>query len=217
MKRLGYFALLCCGVVATLWLLPSTRTAFDPFCTYRVNARIEATIEVGGELYHSQAVYRASQSRDWISVINSGGCKETRGTALVFRLNNDAVILVPNGLCRSAERVFRTEGLSDIVVDCDGKPRPDGDAFALDSGTTPTLWKPLTWGEEVKLISMQAERSFASPDDLLDQMAPGVLDARFDTNGHWWRSPERVIPFGRRYEKTEPFQFQVQLGQFDLL
>lgn len=149
--------------------------------------------------------------------MNSGGCKETKGTALVFRLNNDAVILVPNGLCRSAERVFRTEGLSDIVVDCDGKPRPDGDAFALDSGTTPTLWKPLTWGEEVKLISMQAERSFASPDDLLDQRAPGVLDAGFDTNGSWWRSPERVIPFRRRYDKTEPYRFQVQLGQFDLL
>jgi hypothetical protein len=213
MNRRGVIALVALGAIATLWF---ARSMLDPFCTYRLNARIEATIEVGGKLYNSNAVYRASQSRDWISGMNSAGCIETKGTALVFKLDKGAVILVPNGLCPKAERAFISEGRSDVVADCEGKPRPDGDAFALDSGTNPTLWQPLTWDDNVKLISMKAERSFGSPNDLLDQNAPSVLDAGFDDNGDWWASPERVITFWRRYNKNEPYRFQVQLGQFNL-
>jgi hypothetical protein len=212
--RRGTMLLVVLGAIATLWF---GRATLDPFCTYRLNARIEATIEVGDKLYHSNAIYRASQSRDWISPINSGGCTETDGTALVFKLDNDAVILVPNGLCQRAENVFKATGRSDVVADCQGKPRPDGDAFALDSGTAPTLWQPIAWGGDVKLIAMKAERSFGSPKDLLEQNAPGVLDAGFVYDGNWWQSPERVIPFDRRYNKDEPYRFQVRQGQVDLL
>lgn len=190
--------------------------AFHPGCTYDVNARIEATIKVGDELYHSHATYRDTHSRDWISTINHGGCIEPTGGVLVFLLNNGAVILVPNGLCASSERTLIMEGQSDVVADCNGRPRPDGDAFALDNGVTPRLWKPLTWGDEVRLVSMQATTSpFASPDDLLDQRAPGVLSARFIGYVRWWDSPERVIPWQRRRDRGEDFRSSVQLGQFD--
>jgi hypothetical protein len=213
LNRRGVKALAALGAVAALWFW---RDAFDPWCTYRYNAQIEATIEVGGKSYHSTAVYRASKSRKWISGMNTGGCIETKGTALVFKLDSGAVILVPNGLCPKAERAFISEGRSDVVADCKGKPRPDGDAFALDSGTNPALWQPLTWGDDVKLISMNAEQSFGSPSDLLDQNAPGLLDARFDDNGNWWASPERVITFRRRFNKDEPYRFRVLVGRFDL-
>lgn len=215
-RSIWLVALTITCATALFLLVPAARAGLDPFCTYRVNASVEGTIEVGGKQYHSTAVYRASQSREWIAPMNSGGCIESHGTVLVFKLDSGAVVLVPNGMCRASEDNLRSAGQSNVVADCDGRPRPDGDAFALDSGTAPTLWKPVEWGEEVKLVSMMAKRSLAEPADQLEQNAPGTLDANFDYAGDWWASPERVIPFERRYEKDEPYRFEVQLGEFEL-
>jgi hypothetical protein len=207
-RKLVALALVCAVIV--LGLFPTSRTVFDPLCTYRLNAKVDATIEVGGKLYSSNAIYRASQSREWIAPLNMTGCIETHGHLLVFKLESDAIVLVPIRLCPNAENVFRAAGKSDVVADCENKPGPDRDALALNSGAAPSLWKQLVWGDEVKLVAMTARRSFRNPDDLVDQNAPGVLDASFEET-------EFLVPFSRRYEKDKPFRFHVARGDFDLL
>lgn len=216
-RQLGYLALTCVGAVFAFWLLLiAAPKALNPLCTYEFNVKIDATIEVGGEEYHSTAVYRDSRTREWTTGIIATECIQKDGGALVFQLNSGAVVLVPIGLCYAAKRSLRSSRTTDVKADCDGQLRTDGDAYAVDSGTTPELWKQLTWGEEVRLVSMQAKRSFASPSDLLDERAPGILDARF-TYQNWGRSPERVVPFKRRHDEAEAFRFQVEQGQFDLV
>src|ERR1700732_4579383 len=75
---------------------------FDPTCTYDLTYRLTATIELGGERYSSEVVHQRSRSRRWVQEMNSGGCQQTYGTALSFRLADHRLILVGSEVCSAA-------------------------------------------------------------------------------------------------------------------
>lgn len=187
---------------------------FHPLCTYRLLSELTADISVSGEVYSTSVIYQASQSRKWIAVMNSAGCKSTHGTALVYKLNNGNVVLVPSGMCRKAETELKRRGSVDIVKTCNGRHRPDGIAFFIDSAEHPKRWRELSPKDDFRIIEMRATSTWKSPSDNIDHVAPNILKSRFETNGSWWRSPERVLTFDRRYYPTRSFVFEVKKEQF---
>ena len=46
--------------------------------------------------------------------MNSAGCKQRYGNALVYRLANDSVLILPARLCYAAEKEFGASGHVDI-------------------------------------------------------------------------------------------------------
>lgn len=187
---------------------------FHPFCTYRVLSELTADVVVSGEVYSSSVVYQASQSRKWISVINSSGCKSTHGTALVYKLNNGNVALVPSGMCRKAEAELKRKGSVDIAKTCNRRHRPDGIAYFIDSAEHPKRWRELSSTDDFQIIEMRATSTWKSPRDNIDAVAPNILKSRFETKGSWWRSPERFLTFDRRSHSTKSFVFDVKKENF---
>jgi hypothetical protein len=199
------------GAGLTFWHLPAN--TLHPFCTYRAQYRLDATLQVGGELLTSSVVRQSSQSRQWIYVMNSGGCGQRYGTALTFRAKDDRVFLIHADICQSAEKF--PENPVDVIEHCSQNwpYRPIG--FIVDSASKPTTWKPFNFligDQDAKLISMKATPTWHPPSDDLEKSAPNILKSVFETdnvNG-WSNSPERIISFERRHGNTE---FNVRISQ----
>ncbi len=188
--------------------------SFHLFCTYTSNSRLAADIRVGGETHTATVVYQNARSRSWIAGLNSAGCRQTHGTVLVYRLNNDRVIMVPSGMCRKAEDLLTSNGQVDVLKACNGRHRRDGDGFAIDSARNPRLWRSIDQGSDFKITRMVAEETWDEPTDEIDTIAPNLLRSTFDYAGNWWHSPERALPFERRYYPAKSFEFKVKKGMF---
>jgi len=185
-------------VVFFLALPPNT---LSPFCKYRAQYRLDATLQVGNELLTSSVVRQSTQSRAWISVMNSAGCPSHYGTTLSFRAKNDRVFLIHTEICKSAEKF--PQNPVDVIEYCSQNwpLRPVG--FIVDSATAPTTWEPfnfLTGDHGARLISMKAMPTWSHPYDDLETTAPNILRSTFETNlvNVWAYSPERTVSFGRR-------------------
>ena len=89
--------------LALAWNL-SPPNSFSLFCTYDISYRLEATISVNGKDYSDWVQFQNSKSQHWIEGINYNGCPSTYGTALSFKLDSGAVLLVPAHICPNAMR-----------------------------------------------------------------------------------------------------------------
>ena len=79
-------------------------------------------------------------------------------------------------------------------------------AYVVDNWKTPSQWEAIIFGDQSKilltsaqLVSVDAFAFDESPRDNLEKNAPGLLQSGFEGGGDWWRSPERIISFDRRY------------------
>jgi hypothetical protein len=223
-------AIACLMVIASS---PSA-TAFDLFCTYDLDYRLTATIEVDGRQYTSSVTRRQTRSRDWISNLNSAGCQPTHGTALAFRLVDNRAVLAPTAICNEARqmladaprmprptyaRAMSERRSVDLVNVCrgtiagSGRPRVNSaPAFLLDSADKPSQWWGFHFGDTVqgsvvRLVAAAAQALHAEPVDSLDAF-PGVLDSPFQHTNPY-NSPEAIIPFERRSKRPRPFSNQV--------
>jgi hypothetical protein len=153
------------GIMVTFYERAPPYT-FDPFCTYDLTYRLNVTIEAEGQQYSSEVVHQLSRSRRWIAEMNSGGCRQTHGTALSFRLANNRLILMSSRICPNAERAFdntpygykppgsfaqamRGHRKVDLTLLCisvhrDPPPlsrHPGYDGFVIDYADNPARWK----------------------------------------------------------------------------
>jgi hypothetical protein len=219
------------------WLAIRPSYSFSLLCTYDVTYRVTGTIEVDGARYSSTATHQQSRSREWVQQINSAGCQQTHGTVLSFRLPDDRVVLAGTGICsralremsdtkkdypRSYTTAMREGSTVDVGHLCRGIGRdpnykgtsPDG--FVIDHADRPGRWEGFRFGEKlatsdtvINLASASATAMDISPSDDLDKVAPGLLDASFEYR-NWSASPDVVIPFFRRYKKSQEFKYKVR-------
>lgn len=201
------------------WLWFSPVYSFHPFCTYTVNARVTADIEVGGEKLTSTVVYQNSRSQRWIYELNSAGCKQTYGRALTYKLKDDRVLILPVKLCHPAEQAYARDGNLDILRECSGHRSNATDmAFLVDSATHPTRWKIVRNGIDFRIASMTATSTWSNPSDDIASVAPNLLRATFKYGlGGEYESPEAFIDFFRRYDRDRSrsgFDFQVEKSNF---
>jgi hypothetical protein len=59
-------------------------------------------------------------------------------------------------------------------------------------------------------VSAVAEATDISPEDKLDQVAPAFLKTEIKYDDHWWRSPDRLVPFSRRYYPDKNFTYTAE-------
>jgi hypothetical protein len=222
-------AIACIAVVTS----STPATAFDLFCTYDLNYRLTATIEVDGRQYTSSVIRRQTRSRDWIYNLNSNGCRPTHGTALAFRLSDNRAVLAPTRICNEARETFAAPPRSapsyaramseqrsvDLMKACRGTiagpgrpPVNSAPAFLLDNADKPTQWWGFQFGDRVegstiRLMTATAQALHAEPADALDSF-PGVLDSRFEHRNPF-NSPEAIIPSERRSKRPRPFSNRV--------
>ncbi|MCP1337816.1 hypothetical protein [Futiania mangrovi] len=206
-----------------LWILISPPNSFHPMCTYTVNAQVTADVEISGKVRSSEVVYQNSRSRQWISIMNSAGCKQRYGNAHVYRLENDSVLIVPARLCYAAEKAFAASGHVDVLSTCTGKQARQDRAFFVDSASRPRKWRPAINGVDFRIVSMTATSTWRHPADDIETIAPNLLRAYFQRDRsrdiEWGDTPETVIDYHRRYDikKHRPdgsFEFEVQYGRF---
>jgi hypothetical protein len=211
--------------------------ALDPFCTYDLDYRLTATIEVDGQQYTSSVTRRLSRSRRWIREMNSAGCQQTHGTALAYRLSDNRAVLVRTDICGEAqqtfadpqrrpyadERSFRKaiseQETLDLLRVCHGTIQGPSrgqmyaaPAFLLDDADRPAHWWSFHFGDTVqgsvvRLVSANAQALYAEPADDLDGM-PGLLDSSFKYK-LWINSPDSLISFDRRNARPHRFSNQV--------
>jgi hypothetical protein len=216
----GVSALAVMGAALTIWRSPPY--SFHPMCTYTVNAVISADVDIAGQKLTSSVVYQNSHSRGWIAGLNSAGCQQTEGTALVFKLANDNLLIVPSRLCRKAEQALESSGQVDVLGVCTQKQAHQDAAFMVDSATRPTKWFKVRNGSNFRITKMTAVSTWSNPADDIATLAPQLLKSTFKYDRQQWsQSPEKVISFHRRYnlrkQKTEPpFEYVVRNEQFDL-
>ena len=223
-RRIAWRVSAAAGVVLfCLWILVSPPNSFHPTCTYTVNAHVTAEIEVSGEKLTSTVVHQNSRSRAWISIMNSAGCKQRYGNALVYRLKNDSVLIVAARLCYAAEKEFTAHGHADILRACTGKQARQDRAYIVDSANRPAAWRPATNGVDFRILSMSASSTWRHPTDDIGSIAPNLLKSHFKYDRSrgikWGDTPETVIDYWRRYDvkKTRPdrsFEFEVRYGVF---
>ena len=206
-----------------VWFWVSPRNTFHPMCTYTVNAVVSAEVEVSGEKLSSTVVHQNSRSRGWISIMNSAGCKQRYGNALVYRLAGDRVLIVPARLCYAAQKEFYASGRADIMQACTGRQARQNRAFIVDSASRPKTWRPAINGSDFRLVSMTATSTWKHPADDIASIAANLLKSQFkydrDHGIRWSDSPETVIDFARRYDLRKQradrsFEFQVRYGAF---
>lgn len=217
-RALGALGLILISL--TIWQSPTY--SFHPMCTYTVNARISADVMIAGQKLSSTVIYQNGHSRLWIAMLNSAGCKHMEGNALTYRLANDRVLIVPAQICHEGARVLAKSGHLDILNVCTGKQAHQDLAYLVDSATLPSKWTKVTNGVEFRIDSMTAASTWSNPRDDIASLAPNLLKSDFKLNGqNWWWSPERMIPFHRRYNLTRhkpdrSFEFEVNYETFDV-
>lgn len=198
------------GVVMLYLTTPSY--VFHPFCK---NLRIfEQTveIEVDGTRYRDIVVHQDATPRRWISFINMGGCRQTHGEALTFRLTDGRAVIIPAHLCYKARSTFQTHGSVDLTDVCkDARQLPDN-GYMIDNADNPRFWKPFRYGDAVgvNIVRSTAMSVWEAPRDTINKTAPALLNARFTYEGSSWsRSPEKFIPFSRRHSFFELPKYEV--------
>lgn len=187
--------LICAPIIAFCYFAFPPNT-FSLFCTYTNQYEITGVLETaGGERIRSSAATQRSVSRKWVSVINSGGCKQTKGTVLAFKSSDDRVWLVDTRLCPIAEEVLRDAAAVNLLKICKGKR----EAYAIDGAATPTTWRRTTLVGDVKLVSLDAVSTNKWPSDNIKQVAPSILEAAFyNVAGEWWDGPAQLLPRPRK-------------------
>jgi hypothetical protein len=207
-------------LVGWIWLSPTY--SFHPMCTYSVNARLSADVEISGQKLTSTVTYQNSHSRQWISGLNSAGCKPLEGNALTFKLANDSLLIVPSRICRAGVLEFAQSGHVDILSACTKKQAHQDAAFMVDSASRPTKWFAVTNGINFHITSMKAVSTWSNPEDDIELLAPNLLQSNFKY-GHqqWSRSPETILSFDRRYSllrqrPDQKYQFEVKNEEFAL-
>ncbi|MGL4396238.1 MAG: hypothetical protein ACRCS9_06855 [Hyphomicrobium sp.] len=203
-------------LIIAIWRSPPY--SFHPICTYTVNANVTADVEMGGQKLSSTVVYQNSRSRQWISMINSAGCKQWYGNALTYKLADDRVLVVPTRICHKGEKMLAASGRVDVLSVCTGKQAHQDSAFMVDSATHPQKWYAVTNGIEFRIDSMTAVSTWSTPSDDMASIAPNLLKSDFKYQRQQWsRSPERIIPFQRRYNERrhkpdQAYEFDVNDG-----
>lgn len=198
-------ALLILGTLAFRALPPNT---VNPFCTYRAQYRLDATLQVGDERISSFAIRQSSQSRRWISVMNSSGCNSFYGGAIAFKSKDNRVFLIPTDVCEKAEKSLNEN--VDVIKTCSTSWPNRSIGFIIDNGENPTNWQIfnfLSGDKNARLTSMNAKSTWRHPHDEIEKIAPNVLKAYFDFGNDWWYSPERILSFERR---SGSMSFRVQ-------
>lgn len=215
----GIASLIAFGV----WLWFSPPNSFHPTCTYSVNAVVSADVEVDGEKLSSTVVHQSSYSRGWISIMNSAGCQQRYGDALVYRLPNDSVLIVAAKLCSAAQKEFAASGDIDVLRACTGKQARQDRAYIVDTADRPETWRPAINGVDFRILSMTATSTWRHPTDDIGSVAPNLLKSYFHNDRsrgiQWSDTPETVIDYARRYDvkKTRPdksFEFDVRYQGF---
>lgn len=224
LRRIPWGPLSLAGVILFgLWIWLSPPNSFHLTCTYTVNAVVSADVEVSGVKLTSTVVHQNSRSRKWISIMNSAGCKQRYGNALVYRLADDRVLIVSARLCYAAEKAFATSGRVDVLQACAGRPARPIRAFIVDSASRPERWRPARNGIDFRMVSMTATSTWRHPADDIASIAPNLLKSYFerdrDRGIKWGDSPETVIDYARRYDikKQRPdrsFEFKVPYEEF---
>jgi hypothetical protein len=206
---------------------------FSPFCTYTFAYRLNVTIETGGRQYSSTAVRQKLTPRKWIATL--GGCHETLGTALAFRIADNRLVLINTYLCQNAWEAFagthrnyiyddffdamRERRKVDVASSCMGvskdKP-PKGSyykvqGFVIDNADNPGRWRSLTFdlndvAGDFRIVSAVAEAFDGKPEDQLATAAPAILKTSFEYQD-WSNSPEAMIDFFRRYRPDKKFNY----------
>lgn len=200
------------------WLWFSPVYSFHPMCTYEVNARVTADIEVEGEMLSATVVHQNSHSRRWISIMNSAGCKQRYGNALTYKLRDDRVLILPSRLCYRRKKSFPRYGEFDVLSSCAGRRDGPDMAFMVDSATQPGRWQIARNGIDFRITRMIATSTWSNPTDDIAAIAPNLLKSKFDYGQNdWSRSPDPFIEFHRRYDRSRPrngFQFEVRNENF---
>lgn len=203
-RRLPWGAFAVMGLIivsVAIWRSPVY--SFHPTCTYTVNARVSADVEIDGQALSSTVVYQNSRSRRWFAMINSAGCNPLYGTALTFRTANDSVLIIPSRICYDGEMGFAKSGRIDVLSACTGKQAHQDSAFLVDSASRPTTWRSVVNGVDFRITSMTAVSTWANPADDIAGVAPNLLksDFKYGRSNQWSRSPEKLISFQRRYSE----------------
>jgi hypothetical protein len=174
---------------------------FEPFCTYDLTHRLNVTIEAAGKQYSSEVVTQLSRSRNWVAVMNSGGCQQTHGTALSFRLADDRLVLISSRICPKAERAFadtvdayyardfaramNERRKIDLTSFCIGVGRDRGrsgfdlpgyEGFLVDSADTPTQWMGFRFDYNASTYSDQHLRMVSAAAEAADISPEDKLD-----------------------------------------
>jgi hypothetical protein len=206
-------------LLSGFWIWLSPDNSFHPTCTYTVNARVSADVEVSGQKLSSEVVYQNSRSRKWIAVMNSAGCSQKYGNALVYRLANDSLLIVSARLCNAATREVARSGHVNVMSACTGRQAKQDAAFIVDSATRPSTWRPAFNGVDFQITRMTAISTWANPSDDIASVAPKLLLSKFEygqpVSIQWGKSPEVLIDYWRRYDvrKQRPdrsFEFFVR-------
>ena len=205
-------------LLLAIWRSPTY--TFHPTCTYTVNARVSADVEIGGQKLSSTVVYQNSRSRRWISMMNSAGCQQIYGNALTYKLPNDSVLIVPARICYKGEQAIAKSGRVDILSVCIGKQAHQDSAFIVDSAARPEKWRTVTHGVDFRIVSMTADSTWYNPADDIASIAPNLLKSDFKfSRQQWSRSPEKIISFQRRYNERRhrpdrAYEFEVNNERF---
>lgn len=210
---------------------------FRPFCITDLTYRLNVTIEFAGNQYSSVVVSQKSHSLGWLALIH-GGCEQTHGTAVSFRLPDNRLVLINSYICPNARRAFadtredydsnnftpamREHRKVDLIPLCIGvrRDRPSSfgrlgyDGFIIDSADNPKLWRGVNFEsadmtEYIRIDSAVAEAEDISPEDQLDKIAPDVLRTKFNYD-NWSSSPEALLPFFRRYLPSKTFTYTAE-------
>lgn len=216
--RLRLLSILLGGVACLTALVflayKSPPYTFHPLCTYRSLSKITVKISVAGEVHRSSVVHQATRSRRWIAIMNSGGCKSSHGTALAFKLNDGNAVLMPSAMCHKAEQELLRTGDVDILEHCKGRREPGRTAYVIESADHPQRWRPVAALDNFRVIEMTAVSTWKSPSDDLDILVPNILKSRFETQGSWSKGPEKILSYGRRYNPSKAFAFEVKKQSF---
>lgn len=211
---------------------------FDPFCTYDLTYRLDATIEVDGARYQARATHQQSKSRRWIAVMNSAGCLPKYGTALPFRLPDNRLILLRARICPSAQEQLAGSRQNycdgdfhaamwahrkvDLKPYCHAisfdqtslKGRLNGaDGYVIDNADHPTRWKPFELGDALPgggAVRLVSAIAEAGDDRPTDDL-DRVAPAVLKTGfkySTWWDSPEAILSFERRYSRSKGFAYE---------
>ncbi|MDX2259939.1 MAG: hypothetical protein NW205_13620 [Hyphomicrobiaceae bacterium] len=206
------------SICYVIWRSPEN--SFHPMCTYTVNARMTADVVVAGQTLTSTLVYQNSRSRQWLSTLNSAGCRATHGTAFTFRLADDRVLIVPSRICIAGERILAETGSVDVLTACTGKQALQDSGYLVDSATHPRRWYGVRGGTEYKLVRMTGVSTWDNPADDIATVAPNIMksDFHYETQS-WSTSPERTLSFKRRYAERrhkpdKAYEFTVENQRF---
>lgn len=187
-------------VIFVIWRSPTN--SFHPTCTYTVNAQVSATVEIEGQKLSSTVIYQNSHSRGWIASMNSAGCKQLYGDALIYRLANDSVLIVRSRICRKGAQELAKTGRVNYLSACTGKQALQDSAFIVDSASRPGRWRAAINGVDFRIDSMTASSTRSNPTDDIASIAPNLLKSDFKYGRQQWsQSPETTISFQRRYKE----------------